>query len=135
MLDDSNPISYLREIGAAFKLGSGVLGKSAIAVGILLVVGGIAIFRLKSDNAILIALAVVFTAFFLWFFPVMRFVGKHPESALLESAEWIEYHRSQAAAKDYKPTPADRVPAFPPGSQGLVIIDLNKPKSDEEKPV
>ena len=115
--DDSNLIgNYLREIGAAFKLGSGVLGKSAIAVGLLMIVGGIAVFRLKSDQAILLALAAVFAAFFLWFFPVIRFVERHPEAGLLESAEWMEYHRFQATAKGYLPKPPEKEPTSLPGS-------------------
>jgi hypothetical protein len=121
MPDDSAPISYLKEIGAAFKLGSGVLGKSAIAVGILMVVGGIAVYRLKSDYAILVALGVIAGAFFLWFFPVIRFVEKHPDAALLEGAEWTGYHRFQAAAKGYLPSPEDKKPSLAPGMPDNLI--------------
>jgi hypothetical protein len=133
MADESNPFSYLKEIGAAFKLGSGVLGKSAIAFGILVIVGGIAVYRLKSDAAIIGALVVLLGAFFLWFFPVLRFVEKHPEAALLESAEWMEYHRFQAAAKGYLPTAADKIPTLPPGNERLILVDDNSPKNNEEK--
>lgn len=134
MPDDpsQNPISYLKEIGAVFKLGSGVLGKSAIALGLFIVVGGIAVVRIKSDAGILLALGVMFAAFFLWFFPVIRFVEKHPESALLESGQWMEYHRFRAAAKGYTPTEEDQRPTLSPGSRPLVLADVTLPKSDEE---
>jgi hypothetical protein len=112
MPDELGPIGYLKEIGAAFKLGSGVLGKSAIAVGILMIVGGVAVYRLKSDGAILAALGIIALVFFLWFFPVIRFVEKHPDAALLEGAEWTGFHRFQAAAKGYLPSAEDRKPCL-----------------------
>jgi hypothetical protein len=126
--DEPRLISYLKQIGETFRLGSGVLGKSAIAVGILIVVGGIAIYRLKSDEAILVALAVIVIAFFLWFFPVIRFVDKHPDAALLEGAEWMQF---QTTAKGYIASLADQVPAPPPGTEALTIT-VNAPKADEE---
>jgi hypothetical protein len=127
--DDPNPINYLREIGAAFKLGSGVLGKSAIAVGLFLVVVGIAVFRLKSDAAILLALGVMFAAFFLWFFPVIRFVEKHPEAALLESADWMEFHRFQAQTKGHIPATVDIVQT---ASADEALTITVAPKAPEE---
>ncbi|MGA9543173.1 MAG: hypothetical protein WBQ85_06380 [Candidatus Sulfotelmatobacter sp.] len=136
MDDDPKPIKYLKEIGAAFKLGSGVLGKSAIAVGILIVVGGIAIYRLKSDNAILLALGLIVVAFFLWFFPVIRFVGKHPDAALLEGAEWTGFHRFQAAAKGYIPTAEEQKPSLSPGSTiNLSLVDNTPKQSDSNKEI
>jgi hypothetical protein len=130
--DDPGLIKYLKEIGAAFKLGSGVLGKSAIAFGILVVVGGIAVYRLKSDLAILGALAVLLVAFFLWFFPVMRFVEKHPEAGLLESVEWMEYHRFQAEVKGYipeqEPTPITQ------GGAKVIVPQGPKPADEDARP-
>ncbi|HZW95971.1 MAG TPA: hypothetical protein VFF64_23700 [Candidatus Eremiobacteraceae bacterium] len=127
MPDEIPPINYLKQIGETFKLGSGVLGKSAIAIGIFILVGGLAIFRLKSDGAILLALGVLFAAFFLWFFPVIRFVDKHPDAALLEGAEWMQF---QTTAKGYTASPADRVPTAPLGTEALTIT-VTAPKPDE----
>ena len=127
MPDEPKPIGYLREIGEAFKLGSGVLGKSAIAVGILIIVGGIAIYHLKSDTSILIALSLIVVAFFLWFFPVIRFVDKHPDAALLEGAEWSGYHRFQAAAKGYTPQLPEKQPTSLPAASQIL-----PPNPDEE---
>jgi hypothetical protein len=107
---EDNPLSIIREVGGVFRLGSGVLGKSAIAIGILMLVGGIAVYRLHSDLAILGALAMIAAVFFLWFFPVLRFVEKHPDAALLDGAEWTGYQRDQVAAKGYTPDPNDLTP-------------------------
>jgi hypothetical protein len=123
MSDSSNPISYIKEVGGVFKLGSGVLGKSAIAVGFLMVTGTVAVFRLKSDLAILTALGVTILVFLAWFFPVMRFVQKHPDTALLEGAEWTGYQRFQAEAKGYIPQSSDKQPIPAPGTSDLRVSD------------
>jgi hypothetical protein len=104
IMADELPLSWIREIGGVFRLGSGVLGKSAIAIGILIAVGGIAVFRLHSDTAILIALGLIVIVFFLWFFPVLRFCKDNPAAALLDGAEWQGYQRLQMEAKNYTPT-------------------------------
>jgi hypothetical protein len=133
MPDELGPIGYLKEIGAAFKLGSGVLGKSAIAIGILMLVGGVAVYRLKSDSAILGALGIIAVAFFLWFFPVIRFVEKHPDAALLEGAEWTGYHRFQAAAKGYVPTSGEKKPTLAPGSSLSLTENVADLEGEEGK--
>ena len=104
---DDLPLSWIREVGGVFRLGSGVLGKSAIALGIFIAVCGIAVLKLHSDTAILIALGIIFVAFFVWFFPVLRFCKDHPDAALLDGSEWTGYQRDQIAAKGYTPTPGD----------------------------
>lgn len=111
-----DPIEYAKEIGEGFKLGSGVLGKSAIAVGILMVVGGIAVYRLHSDKAILVALLMLAVIFLAWFFPVMRFVDKHPDAALLEGAEWTGWQRFQASAKGFLSDPSSTTIIVAPGT-------------------
>jgi hypothetical protein len=126
MQDEPKP-GFLREIAEAFKLGSGVLGKSAIAIGILIVVGGVAVYRLKSDEAILIAFGGIILAFFLWFFPVIVFVSKHPDAALLEGAEWIRF---QSAAKGYFPTTTTSVQA-PLQDDHVTTIVVSAPKPEE----
>jgi hypothetical protein len=113
---DEFPLSWIREVGGVFRLGSGVLGKSAIAIGILIAVGGIAVFRLHSDAAILIAFGLIVVVFFLWFFPVLRFCKDHPAAALLDGAEWQGYQRDQIAAQGYAPEPLE-AKAMQPGTQ------------------
>ena len=116
-MEDENPLTkYAQEIGGVFKLGSGVLGKSAIAIGIFIAVGGVAVWRLHSDAAIIGTIGILAVIFLLWFFPVMRFVEKHPDAALLEGAEWTGWQRFQAAAKGYIPQAPEREPTLLPGS-------------------
>jgi hypothetical protein len=124
---DPDLISYAQHIGAAFKLGSGLLGKSAIALGLFLVVAIVAVFRLHSDWAIIATLVFAAIVFFIWFFPVIRFAEKHPDAALLEGAEWSGFQRFQAAAKGYIPSLPDKEPSLLPGSQpALPPEDIGK---------
>jgi hypothetical protein len=113
---DDNPLWFIKEIGGALKLGSGLLGKSAIALCIFLCILMVAVFRLHSDLAIFGALAMGAAVFFVWFFPVIRFAREHPAEAMLEGAEWSGYQRAQAAANGLPPDPLDRVPQFSPAT-------------------
>jgi hypothetical protein len=100
MADESySLLSYLKEIGGVLKLGSGVLGKSAIVVSILLVSVIIAVWRLHSDYAIIGALIFGGVSFSLWFHRVLGFASQHPDLALLEGAEWTGWKRFEAEAK------------------------------------
>lgn len=121
-------IKNLSEIGGGFKFGRGLLGKSAFPLGIVLIAAAIAIGRLKSDISIIVTLILSLIAFFMWFFPVLRFSEKHPDIALLEGAEWTGYKRFEASAKGYKPTRAEQVPTLEPGSTVTVS------SSDVEEP-
>src|SRR5712692_664876 len=91
--------NWLKEMSGVFKFGKGVLGRSAIAVGIFLIAVVVAAFRLSSDKAILWDLGLGSAMFCVWFFSVLWFSGKHPDIALLEDAEWSGYKRFEAAAK------------------------------------
>ena len=117
MTDDPNPpFNYIGEVGRVFRLGTGVLGKSAIAVGLFIVAGCIALWRLKSDGAILLALGILAFVLFARFFPIMLLGRKNPGAALLEGAEWTGWQRFQAAAKGFLPSPADIQPTSAPGT-------------------
>jgi hypothetical protein len=97
--DSNSLLSYLKEIGGVLKLGSGVLGKSAIVVSILMGAVIIAVWRLHSDLAIVGALFIGGGLFFLWFQRVLGFASKHPDLALLEGAEWTGWKRFEAETK------------------------------------
>ena len=63
-------IASVKEIGRVFKFGTGILGKSAITMGILLIGVIVAVARLHSDSAIIVAIVLgclVFIAWFLFF--------------------------------------------------------------------
>jgi hypothetical protein len=113
---DFDIINSIREVGGVFKFGSGVLGKSAIALGVLLLGIVIATARLHSDGAIIGVLILGAAAFFGWLIYVLRFASKHPDIAVLEGAEWSGYQRFQAAAKGYIPSIEEQRPTLAPGS-------------------
>jgi hypothetical protein len=94
----------LTEIGGVFKFGSGVLGKSSIALGILLVAVISAIWKLHSDAAIIGVLVLGVVVFFLWFYGVLKFSSDHPDLAVLDGAEWSGWKKFEAAAKGIAPT-------------------------------
>jgi len=118
-MSDDNPFSMVREIVGVIKLGGGLLGKSAMVLGILELGIIVAVFRLHSDTMILGALGLGALFFFAWFAPIIRFAHRHPAEVLLEGSQWAEHQRVQlAAAKDYTPQPEDLArQQFAPGSE------------------
>lgn len=129
-------LNTMKEFGGVFKLGSGVLGKSAIALGGLLVSVVIAVARLHSDSSIIAVIVIGTFIFFGWFGLVLKFAGDHPDAALLEGAEWSGYQRFQATAKGYIPKEAEKEPTELLGSTRLIEIgDSEKSKRPDEDPV
>jgi hypothetical protein len=120
----------VKEVGGVFKFGSGVLGKSAIALGVLLIAVIVAAARLHSDGAIIAVIAIGAVIFFGWFAYVLKFAADHPDAALLEGAEWSSYHRFQAAAKGHIPSPAEQQPTLSPGSGRLSISSETSQAAD-----
>lgn len=131
MGDDFNPISYIKEVGGVFKFGSGVLGKSAIALGLLLLAVIVAVWRLHSDLAIIGTIVIGAAFFFLWFYRVLKFSSDHPDLALLDGAEWTGWKRFQAAAKGYIPSAEDRQPVSEPGKSDSLVPSSSQ---DDEEP-
>jgi len=130
-MSDFDPIAYIKEVGGVVKFGSGVLGKSAIALAILLFAVIIAAARLHSDGAIVAVLIIGAAVFFGWLFYVLKFAAKHPDIAVLEGSEWSSFQRFQAAAKGYLPASTEQRPTLAPGSS---IPLLDNPKADDEEP-
>lgn len=129
-MSDFDPIAYIKEVGGVVKFGSGVLGKSAIALGVLLFGVVIAVARLHSDGAIIAVVIVGATVFFGWLLYVLKFAEAHPDIAVLEGAEWSSFQRFQAAAKGYVPQEKQQ-PIIAPGSPDYSLTgDVSKP--DEE---
>ena len=106
-------LKNLSEAGGVFKFGRGVLGKSAILIGIFLAGIVVAVWRLTSDYAILAIIGFAAIVFFLWFFSVLKFSQKHPDVALLEGAEWTGWKRFEASAKGLAPA-AETAELAPP---------------------
>jgi hypothetical protein len=131
-MSEFDPIAYIKEVGGVVKFGSGVLGKSAIALGILLFGIVIAAARLHSDGAIIAALVLGAGVFFAWLFYVLRFASQHPDVAVLEGAEWSSFQRFQAAAKGFVPDLSDKAPVPLPGSQAALPGEPPLLTADEE---
>lgn len=119
---DPDLVSYAQHIGAAFKLGSGLLGKSAIALGLLLFAIIVAVFRLHSDIAIFSTLVFAAIVFFIWFFPVIRFAeasrccafGRCGVEWFPEISSGCEGIHSSAIRQNTFPFPGSTA-ALPPG--------------------
>ncbi len=131
-MSDFDPIAYIKEVGGVVKFGSGVLGKSAIALGVLLFAVAIGVARLHSDVAIIGVLVLGAVAFFGWFKYVLKFASDHPDIAVLEGAEWSSFQRFQAAAKGYVPTLEERQATTITGSQQMLTKE-NRPLDNSEQ--
>jgi len=129
---DGNPLWFIKEVGGVLKLRSGLLGRSAIALGFWLVVILAAVLRLHSDWAIIGVIVIGAVGFFVWFFPVIRFAQSHPAEALLEGAEWSSFKMFQASAKGYVPPPEEQSLASTPGSESQLVI-TSRPKPPESE--
>ncbi len=108
-------IASVKEIGGVFKFGTGVLGKSAMVMGVLLIAVIVAVARLQSDSAIIVAIILGCLVFIAWFLFFLRFAGLHPSVALLEWAEEMGGKHFEAAAKAFISPPAEMTPTQLPG--------------------
>ena len=108
-------IASVKEIGGVFKFGTGVLGKSAVAMGVLLTAVIVAVARLHSDSAIIVAIILGCLVFIAWFLFFLRFAGLHPDVALLEGTGEMGGKRFEAAAKGFIRPPAEMTPTQLPG--------------------
>jgi hypothetical protein len=127
-------IASVKEVGGVFKIGTGVLGKSAVVMGVLLIAVIVAVARLHSDSAIILAIILGCLVFIAWFLFFLRFAGLHPELALLEGAEGMGGKRFEADAKGFMPHPAEMAPSQspgrnpPPGSGGPELLGEREPE-------
>lgn len=79
------------------RLAHGVVGKMSVVAGIALVaLGGIA-WRVATD-LLLVMGGMVLIVFFVYLVAVLWFAHRHPEQALLEGAEIIQYRQLEMAA-------------------------------------
>jgi hypothetical protein len=86
------------------RLARGVVGKASVVAGIaLLVLGAIA---MRIDAKLLLVISgMVLLAFFVYLAAVMWFAHRHPEQALLEGAEIIQYRHQEMAARGFPVAP------------------------------
>lgn len=128
-MNSERNFSVLQEVASFIRLGSGLLGKSAIVIGLFVACIFAAIFRLHDDRYIMGALIFGAFVFFAWFVPIIRFADRHPDAALLEGAQWAQHQRDQLAAKGFNPAIDDlKNPILPDGSVAITISDRPKPE-------
>lgn len=88
---------------ARVKLPNGLVGKLSKVLFMFVIVFGAVLTTaiLKCNQTIIIVLAVLFISVLLiWGLAIILFASKHPESALLEGAEFIMHEQLKLAAKD-----------------------------------
>jgi hypothetical protein len=123
-MSDENPIpailARMQALGH-IRLARGVVGKTSIVAGLVVVVLGTIAWRLPAESLFLFAgLLILF--FFVFLAAVIYFAHTHPEQALLEGAEIIQYRQQEMAAKE--------IPAPPPSP-----LTLNPATRDRQKPM
>lgn len=98
------------------RLARGVVGKTSIVAGIVFLVLGSIAWRISAD--LLFAFGgMVLIGFFMYLVAMLWFAHTHPEQALLEGAEIIQYRRQEMAAKGIPEAPAS--PPIIPQQQRL----------------
>ena len=87
------------------RLARGVVGKTSIVAGIVFLVLGTIAWRIAPDLLFAFASMLVI-AFFLYLGAMLWFAHRHPEQALLEGAEIIQYRQQEMAAKGVPELPS-----------------------------
>jgi hypothetical protein len=124
---NNDPLDWLRRLSESYKevrFGRGVVGKTGHAMIGVLAVWAIIAWRWNggtpSDYGLL-AVGLVATAAFMWWTrSTQHFAERNPAQALLEGAEFLEYHKFEAQVKGLPP-PKDVVSielTNPPSSNG-----------------
>ena len=80
------------------RLAHGVVGKASVVAGIVLLALGAIAMRVDSDLLLVMA-GVVVLVFFVYLAAMLWFAHRHPEQALLEGAEIIQYRQLELAAR------------------------------------
>jgi glycerol-3-phosphate acyltransferase PlsY len=126
-MDESPMFASAKGIATLIRRGSGVLGKSAIVMGVLVLGICIAPFRLHSDDAIIKVFILAGILFFLWFFPIIVFAYKKPAEILLDSASWLEHQQflSAIASKEHPLGLGDK-------DQQTITVGAKEPSSESE---
>lgn len=103
------PVSdeWLQKVAGRLRLGPGVVGKSsAIGLGVLVVLG-VAAWRIDNNPWLVVFIAIAGIAFAYWLIRrQFQYAEDHPETALLEGAELVAWRQMQMSTRD--------VPAIPP---------------------
>ena len=118
-----NPLEIMKALtqstGGMLRFGKGFMGRSAGLLYVLLLILGVAIARVPGTIAILSIAVLAIVAFFLWLIVMRDHTQKHPDSALLEGAEWTAWKKYESRTKMIANPPA--LPAISePGAPPLL---------------
>lgn len=104
-------------VGGMFRFGKGIVGKSAIVVGVLLLSVLVGVSRVSGNLAIISVLGIGVLILMIWLFPILHYARKHPQAVLLEGAEWKNWSDQQVsiALKGVPNPPQTPVIADPQG--------------------
>src|SRR5258705_12664187 len=89
------PIETLTRI----RLGSGVVGRTTVALIVALAVLGLIASRVSDLWTLRGIAGLVGMIFLFYFWKVMSFAKTHPAAALLEGADLVQWHHAELAAK------------------------------------
>jgi hypothetical protein len=122
-MPEHTTLSVFKDIGGIFRFGSGLLGKSSIVLVALIAAGATAMWRLRSDWAILTVVVLLVLVFVLWYHRLIKFAHAHPDVAVLEGVEYTAHHKMVLAAAKGQP-PVDSRDSR---------LGLMKPKSEQRE--
>lgn len=100
-----DPTAWVRRLSETYgriKFGRGVVGKTGHAVIALFIIWGLIIWKMNGTPLDLIFLLPGFIAtgvFVWWTRSTQQFAQKNPAQAMLEGAEFLEFHKFEAQAK------------------------------------
>lgn len=119
--DPTDALKGVLSTGRNVKLGAGVVGKTGHVMWGLIAMWAVIVMRMNDNWILDAALGVVgifVTAVMCWFvFATHRFAEKNPAQAMLEGAEFLEYHKIEVAAKGIPPTNSGLVEELRPVTQ------------------
>jgi hypothetical protein len=112
---DNDAVAMVRKLTEAYgraKFGRGVVGKTGHAMIGLLIVWGVVVWRISGtwiDAPLVLAGVIATVAFMWWTRSTQQFAERNPAQAMLEGAEFLEYHKFEAQAKGLPPAAANSV--------------------------
>ena len=110
MADPSDALQRILESGRSIRLGRGLVSKTAYVAALVVVIWGLAIWRLDDNmvlNALMLGAALAETIFAVWFIlGTQRFAAQIPAQAMLEGAELLEWQKMDLQARGMPPIEA-----------------------------
>jgi hypothetical protein len=129
MADEFDPIVLVRKLTEAygrFRFGRGVVGKTGHAMIAILIVWGLVVWRLSGTwtDIFTISAGLIATVTFAWWTKsTQSFAERNPAQAMLEGAEFLEYHKFEVQAKGLPPATSSKLISDPTNPPPVVAVD------------